>query len=80
MVLLFIVVYDLRHTVIPWSASGILALLALVSLVVSLDTTPIFIFTPFSVGTFGGAAPGAPARVPLGGLRRAVDGVGGRAA
>ncbi len=30
--LLFIAVYDLRHQVIPWSASGLLALLALVHL------------------------------------------------
>lgn len=30
MVLLFIVVYDLRHQIIPWSASGLLALLCLV--------------------------------------------------
>ncbi len=29
MVLLFIVVYDLRHQIIPWSASGLLALLSL---------------------------------------------------
>ena len=46
MTLLFIVVYDFRHTVIPWSASGILGVLALVSLFVSFDTTPAFIFLP----------------------------------
>jgi leader peptidase (prepilin peptidase)/N-methyltransferase len=46
MVLLFIVVYDLRHTVIPWSASIILAVLALLSLVVSFDTMPVFLFSP----------------------------------
>ncbi len=32
MTILFIVVYDLRHTVIPWSASALLALLAFASL------------------------------------------------
>lgn len=37
MVLLFIVVYDLRHTIIPWSCSGLLALLALLSLSVSFE-------------------------------------------
>lgn len=46
MVLLFIVVYDLRHTVIPWSASGILLVLSLVSLVVSFDTGEVFMFVP----------------------------------
>jgi leader peptidase (prepilin peptidase)/N-methyltransferase len=46
MILLFIVVYDLRHTVIPWSASILLALLALLSLFVSLDTMPVILFTP----------------------------------
>jgi len=30
MTLLFIVVYDLRHQIIPWSASGLLAVLSLV--------------------------------------------------
>ena len=46
MTLLFIVVYDLRHSVIPWSASGILGVLTLVSLFVSFDTSPVFIFLP----------------------------------
>jgi leader peptidase (prepilin peptidase)/N-methyltransferase len=46
MTLLFIVVYDLRHTVIPWSASGLLGLLALASLVISFNTQNIFIFAP----------------------------------
>ncbi|HEV8677656.1 MAG TPA: prepilin peptidase [Candidatus Paceibacterota bacterium] len=32
MTLLFVVVYDLRHTIIPWRCSGILAALALFSL------------------------------------------------
>ncbi len=40
MVLLFIVVYDLRHTIIPWSCSILLAILALASLFIS--------FTPAS--------------------------------
>ena len=35
MTLLFIVIYDVRHTVIPWLCSGLLGLLALVSLFVS---------------------------------------------
>jgi leader peptidase (prepilin peptidase)/N-methyltransferase len=34
MTLLFIVVYDLRHFVIPWSCSGLLALLAICNLIV----------------------------------------------
>ncbi len=46
MTLLFIVVYDLRHKVIPWSASGLLLVLSFVSLFVSFDTTPAFIFFP----------------------------------
>lgn len=37
MVLLFIVVYDIRHTVIPWSCSGALAVLAIASLFISFD-------------------------------------------
>lgn len=37
MTLLFIVVYDVRHIIIPWSASGLLALLALASLFVSFE-------------------------------------------
>ncbi len=35
MTLLFVVVYDLRHTVIPWSCSILLAVLAFISLFVS---------------------------------------------
>lgn len=35
MTLLFIAVYDLRHKIIPWEASGVLAVLALVHLVVN---------------------------------------------
>ena len=34
MTLLFTVVYDIKHTIIPWSCSGLLALLALLSLFV----------------------------------------------
>jgi len=37
MVLLFIVVYDLRHTIIPWVCSGLLAVLAFASLFISFD-------------------------------------------
>jgi leader peptidase (prepilin peptidase)/N-methyltransferase len=44
MVLLFIVVYDIRHTVIPWSASGTLAFLAIASLFLNLDSIPQFVF------------------------------------
>ncbi len=45
MLLLFIVIYDIRHTVIPWSCSGLLAILAFASLFISLNggvhlTTP----------------------------------------
>lgn len=46
MTLLFIVVYDLRHTIIPWSASFLLLALAILSLFVSFDTMPIIFFTP----------------------------------
>jgi leader peptidase (prepilin peptidase)/N-methyltransferase len=46
MVLLFIVVYDLRHTIIPWSASLSLLALSIISLFVSFDTMPVFLFTP----------------------------------
>lgn len=35
MALLFTIVYDLKHTIIPWSCSGLLAGLAIVSLFVS---------------------------------------------
>lgn len=38
MTLLFTIVYDIRHTIIPWSCSGLLALLSFVSLFVSFDT------------------------------------------
>src|SRR3989344_3275493 len=37
MAVLFIVVYDLRHSVIPWSASGLLLALAAISLFVSFE-------------------------------------------
>lgn len=48
MTLLFIIVYDLRHTVIPWSASILLCTLTLVSLFVSLDSvsSPLFLHYP----------------------------------
>lgn len=41
MVLVFVVLYDLKHTVIPWSASGALAVLTFLSLFVSFDTLAI---------------------------------------
>ncbi|HVV38923.1 MAG TPA: prepilin peptidase [Candidatus Paceibacterota bacterium] len=37
MTLLFVVIYDIRHTVIPWSCSGLLFVLAALSLFVSFD-------------------------------------------
>lgn len=45
LILIFIVVYDMRHTVIPWSASGALLVLALLSLFVSFDP-PFSVFYP----------------------------------
>jgi leader peptidase (prepilin peptidase) / N-methyltransferase len=39
MILLFVVVYDLRHTIIPYSCSILLALLALASLFVQFEPT-----------------------------------------
>ncbi|HVV15095.1 MAG TPA: prepilin peptidase [Candidatus Paceibacterota bacterium] len=38
MILLFVVVYDLRHTVIPWSCSILLAILAFASLFISFSS------------------------------------------
>lgn len=38
MTLLFTIVYDIRHTIIPWSCSGFLAFLGFISLFVSFDT------------------------------------------
>jgi prepilin signal peptidase PulO-like enzyme (type II secretory pathway) len=60
MTLLFIVVYDLRHTVIPWSASILLGLLALLSLFVSFTTMPVFLFTPDIWSLLSGAVLAAP--------------------
>jgi leader peptidase (prepilin peptidase)/N-methyltransferase len=37
-VFLFVVVYDLRHTIIPWSCSALLGALALASLCINLET------------------------------------------
>ncbi len=66
MTILFIVVYDLRHTVIPWSASGLLALLAFVSLFLHgapaasallagpLLAVPLFLLSLFSGGRWMG--------------------------
>ncbi len=41
MVLLFIVVYDIKHTIIPWSCSITLAILALVSLFINFTSDSI---------------------------------------
>ena len=38
MTLLFVVIYDLKHTIIPWSCSGLLVVLAVVSLFFNLQT------------------------------------------
>ena len=52
MTLLFIVVYDIRHTVIPWSASGFLAVLAFTSLFFSSDF--LYIGLPYVVSLLAG--------------------------
>lgn len=53
MVLLFIVVYDIRHTIIPWSASILLMVLGVVSLGVSFE--PAFAaFTPTTLAVLAG--------------------------
>ncbi|HYF13003.1 MAG TPA: prepilin peptidase [Candidatus Paceibacterota bacterium] len=46
LVLLFIVVYDIRHTIIPWSASMLLIALALFNLFVHVESAPIIIASP----------------------------------
>jgi leader peptidase (prepilin peptidase)/N-methyltransferase len=38
MTLLFIAIYDIKHTIIPWSCSGLLAVLALIGLFFNLNT------------------------------------------
>lgn len=43
MTLLFTVVYDLRHSIIPWRCSILLGVLALASLFVNLDTLAVLI-------------------------------------
>ncbi|OGC84959.1 hypothetical protein A3F55_03010 [Candidatus Adlerbacteria bacterium RIFCSPHIGHO2_12_FULL_53_18] len=64
--LLFIVVYDIRHGIIPWSASGLLATLALLHLFFFTEPTlwsfvagpllalPLFLFSLVSRGTWMG--------------------------
>ena len=66
MTLLFIVVYDIRHGIIPWSASGLLGVLALVHLFFFTEPTvwsffagpllalPLFLFSLVSRGTWMG--------------------------
>lgn len=53
MTLLFIVVYDIRHGILPWSASGILLVLAVISLFVSFDP-PFSIFYPSTLDLLAG--------------------------
>lgn len=66
MTLLFVVVYDIRHGIIPWSASGVLAVLALVHLFFFTEPAfwdflagpllalPLFLFSLVSRGTWMG--------------------------
>jgi leader peptidase (prepilin peptidase)/N-methyltransferase len=60
MTLLFIVVYDVRHTIIPWSASGLLALLAFGSLFISFDHSALFFFWPGPLDLLAGPALALP--------------------
>lgn len=66
MTLLFVVVYDIRHGIIPWSASGLLVALALTHLFLFSEPTlwnvlagpllalPLFLFSLVSRGTWMG--------------------------
>lgn len=67
MILLFVAVYDVRHQIIPWSCSGLLALLALVGLYVGIVpitwgsiiagpvlALPLFLFFALSRGRWMG--------------------------
>jgi leader peptidase (prepilin peptidase)/N-methyltransferase len=54
MVLLFIIVYDVRHTIIPWSASFILLFLAFASIFFSLDSIPPFFYPPNTLALLAG--------------------------
>ena len=49
MTLLFVVVYDLRHTIIPWSCSGLLAALAIASLFINFDTLSLALPSLYAV-------------------------------
>jgi leader peptidase (prepilin peptidase)/N-methyltransferase len=60
MTLLFIVVYDIRHTVIPWSVSGFLALLAFGSLFISFDYSALFFYQPAALALLAGPALALP--------------------
>ncbi|MDZ4225928.1 MAG: prepilin peptidase [Patescibacteria group bacterium] len=79
MTLLFIVVYDIRHGIIPWSASGLVAALALAHLFFFTEPSlwsllagpllalPLFLFSLVSRGTWMGWGDSA-LELPLGWL------------
>ena len=58
MTLLFVVIYDIKHTIIPWSCSVFLALLALLSLFVSFDTLQVAV--PHATAFLAGPVLAAP--------------------
>ncbi len=49
MTLLFVVMYDLKHTIIPWSCSGLLAALAVVLLFLNLQTLHFSVPGPWTL-------------------------------
>ena len=79
MTLLFVVVYDIRHTIIPWECSGLLAVLAIVYLLLTHQTTvndvaagpllalPLFVISLVSGGRWMGWGDSA-LELPLGWL------------